>query len=50
MAPARAGAPDHVRSIDALGDDPAAARITLANGRLYDVRFPLGRAAEVVAR
>jgi hypothetical protein len=50
MAPAPAGAPDPVRSIDALGNDPAAARITLANGRVYDVRFPLGRAAEYVAR
>jgi hypothetical protein len=45
LAPAPKGAKDPIRSVEALGGDPAAARVTRADGRVYEVRFQLGKAA-----
>jgi hypothetical protein len=46
LAPSPKGAADPLRSVEAIGGDPLAARITLANGAVYEVRFHLGQAAE----
>jgi hypothetical protein len=46
LAPAQTGAADPVQAVEPLGGDPAAARIRFAGGRVYEVRFHLGRAAE----
>jgi hypothetical protein len=44
LAPAVKGAPDPVRSVEAIGGDPTAARITFTNGRTREVRFRTGQA------
>ncbi|MBI4889546.1 MAG: alginate lyase family protein, partial [Acidobacteria bacterium] len=46
LAPAPAGAPDPVRSLERIGGDDSAARIVLRDGRTYEVRFNPGRPAE----
>lgn len=45
LAPAKAGVQDPVRSVEPLGDDPAAARIVFHDGRIYEVRFTPGQPA-----
>jgi hypothetical protein len=45
LAPAAKGAKDPVRSVEGLGGDPAAARVTMTDGRVYEVRFQLGKPA-----
>ncbi len=50
LAPARPGAPDPVKSIEPLGTDPRAARITFTDGRVYEVRFTPGSAEATLAR
>jgi hypothetical protein len=45
LAPSTAGAKDPVRSVKALGNDPTAAQIEMADGRIYEVRFALGKTA-----
>jgi hypothetical protein len=45
MVPSRAGAPDPVLALEPLGGDPAAARVVLRDGAVYEVRFTLGKPA-----
>lgn len=45
IAPAAAGAPDPVRSLDPLGRDSASARIVFRSGKTYEVRFSPGKPA-----
>jgi hypothetical protein len=45
LAPAPKGAADPVKSVEPLDNSPSAARITFVDGRVYEVRFQLGRAA-----
>jgi hypothetical protein len=42
LAPSPKGAADPVKSVEALGSDPRAARISFTNGRVYEVRFGHG--------
>ena len=44
LAPAPKGAADPVKSVEPLGSDPRAARITLTDGKVYEVRFGKGSA------
>jgi hypothetical protein len=46
LAPAPKGKPDPVRSVEPLNNDPEAARIRFADGRVYEVRFHAGKPAE----
>ncbi len=46
LAPAPAGAPDPVRSMERIGEDDSAVRIVFRDGKSYDVRFTPGRPAE----
>ncbi len=45
LAPAPKGAPDPIKSVEALNDDPAAARISFTDGPVYEVRFQPGKPA-----
>lgn len=45
LAPAPKGAADPVLAVEPLGSDPAAARVRLRNGSVYEVRFHLGSPA-----
>ena len=45
LSPAPAGAKDPVQAVEPLGADPAAARIRLHDGRVYEVRFTPGKPA-----
>lgn len=45
IVPAPKGAADPVRAVEPLDGDPAAARIVLADGSAYEVRFAFGRPA-----
>jgi hypothetical protein len=45
MVPAPAGEPDPLVAVEAIGDDPGAARIVFRDGRKYDVRFTPGKPA-----
>jgi len=44
LAPAPRGAPDPVKSVEAVPGDPRAARVSIAGGRVYEVRFGKGSA------
>jgi hypothetical protein len=46
LAPAPKGKPDPVRAVEPLNNDPAAARIRFADGRICEVRFQVGKPAE----
>jgi hypothetical protein len=46
LAPAPKGKPDPVRAVEPLINDPAAARIRFADGRICEVRFRAGKPAE----
>jgi len=43
LAPSPKGAPGAIKSVEPLGGDSCAARITLAGGRVYEVRFHEGK-------
>ena len=45
MAPAPPGAEDPLLAVEPLGNDPAAARIVLRDGKKYEVRFTPGKPA-----
>jgi len=45
LAPAPKGASDPLKSIEPLDNDPAAARLTFTDGRIYEVRFRPGQPA-----
>jgi hypothetical protein len=47
LAPSPKGGPDPVRGVEPLGADSRAARITLTDGRAYEVRFRAGSAEAV---
>jgi hypothetical protein len=46
LAPSPKGAKDPVKSVAPLGSDPTCARITLTNGKVYNVHFRPGRTPE----
>jgi hypothetical protein len=46
LAPSAKGAPSAIKSVEPLGSDSCAARITLASGRVYEVRFHEGKAPD----
>jgi hypothetical protein len=46
LAPSKKGSPDALKSVEPLGNDPTAARITLTDGRVYEVRFHEGKAPD----
>jgi hypothetical protein len=46
MAPSPKGAKEPVKSVEALGGDPMSARITLTNGKVYQVHFHPGKTPE----
>jgi hypothetical protein len=50
LAPAPPGAPDPVKTVEALSGDPRAARIAFADGRVYEVRFAKGSAEAKLVR
>ena len=50
LAPAPPGAPDPVKTVEALTGDPRAARIAFADGRVYEVRFAKGSAEAKLVR
>jgi hypothetical protein len=49
LAPSRAGASERVKSVEPLGKDPASARITMRDGKTYEVHFHAGRAPDWAA-
>ena len=46
LAPAPKGAPDPLKSVEPLGNDPAAARITFASGHVCEVHFHSGKSPD----
>ena len=46
LAPAPKSAADPLQSVEPLDNDPAAARITFTNGRVFEVRFQPGKPAQ----
>ena len=45
MAPSRAGAGDLVQALEAVPGDPMAGRVSMKDGRTYEVRFQPGKPA-----